>query len=98
MTQAVCFKCGEIKQGAFTDCLHCGSTPVTEDWLFLSLTMTDRYFELATMNQMGVALAEGAPPHLDEKSRQDLLKQLENVHKTLSRRFLGGGASASTMK
>lgn len=53
MTQAVCFKCGEMKHGAFTDCPHCGGRPVTDDELVLSLAMTDHYFDLATMKQMG---------------------------------------------
>ena len=82
MTQAVCFKCGEIKHGAFTDCPHCGERPVSDEDFVISLAMTDHYFDVATMKQMGVAVAEGKPPHLDEKSRQDLLKQLENVRKT----------------
>ena len=70
------FKCGEMKHGAFTDCPHCGGRPVTDDELVLSLAMTDHYFDLATMKQMGASVAVGKPPHLDEKSRQDLLKQL----------------------
>jgi hypothetical protein len=91
MTQAVCFKCGEMKHGAFTDCSCCGARPVTDDDLVISLAMTDHYFDLATMKQMGAAVAEGRPPHLDEKSRQDLLRQLENVRKTSVGRLLGGG-------
>jgi hypothetical protein len=42
--------------------------------------------------------AAGKPPHLDEKSRQDLLKQLENVRKTPVGRLLGGGAPAPEKK
>ncbi len=98
MTQAVCFKCGELKHGAFTDCPHCGARPVTDEDLVISLAMTDHYFDLATMKQMGAAVAEGKPPHLDEKSRQDLLKQLENVRKTPVGRLLGGGAPAPEKK
>ena len=38
MTQAVCFKCGEIKFGAFVACSHCGGAPVSdEDLVLLSL-------------------------------------------------------------
>lgn len=98
MTQAVCFKCGEIKHGAFTECPHCGATPVTDDDLVISLAMTDHYFDLATMKQMGAAVAEGNLPNLDEKSQQELLKQLENVRKTPVGRLLGGGAPAPETK
>lgn len=94
MTQAVCFKCGEMKHGAFSDCPHGGVRPVSDDNFVLSLAMTDHYFDLPTMTQMGAAVKEGRSPHLDEKSRQDLLKQLENVRKTPVGRFIGGGALA----
>ena len=94
MTQAVCFKCGEIKHVAFTDSPHCGERPASDEDFVISLAMTDHYFDLATMKQMGAAVAEGRPPHLDEKSRQDLLTQLENVRKTPVGRFIAGGAPA----
>ena len=71
---------------------------MTDDDFVLSLAMTDHYFDLATMKQMGAAVKEGNPPHLDEKSRQDLLKQLENVRKTPVGRFIGGGAQAPEKK
>jgi hypothetical protein len=51
---------------------------VDED-LILSLAMTDHYFDLATMMQMGEAVKEGKPPHLDEESRKGLLKQLDEI-------------------
>lgn len=98
MTQAVCFKCGEMKLGAFTNCPNCGGRPVTDDELVLSLAMTDHYFGVSTMKQMGAAVAEGKPPHLDEKTRQDLLKQLENVRKTPVGRFLGNGSTVTEKK
>jgi hypothetical protein len=94
MTQAVCVKCGEIKHGAFTNCHHCAARPVTDDELVISLAMTDHYFEATTMKQMGAAVAAGKTPHLDEKTRHDLLKQLENVRKTPVGRLIGGGAPA----
>ena len=53
MTQAVCFKCGEIKFGAFVLCPHCNARPSADEELVLSLAMTDHYFDLATMKQMG---------------------------------------------
>jgi hypothetical protein len=81
MTQAVCFKCGEIKLGAFVLCPYCNARPSADEELILSLAMTDHYFDLATMKQMGASVKDGQPPHLDEKSRQDLLRQLEKFKK-----------------
>ena len=47
------FKCGEIKFGAFVLCPHCNARPSADEELVLSLAMTDHYFDLATMKQMG---------------------------------------------
>lgn len=71
-----------LKLDTFTKCPHCGVRPATNDELVLSLAMTDHYFDLTTMKQIGAAVAEGEPPNLDEKSRQDLSKRLENARKT----------------
>ena len=54
MTQAVCFKCGEIKFGAFVLCPHCNARPSADEELVLSLAMTDHYFDLATMKQIQI--------------------------------------------
>jgi hypothetical protein len=52
------------------------------------LAMTDHYFDLATMKQMGASVKDGKPPRLDEKSRQDLLKQLRQSKKLLNSHFI----------
>ena len=44
MTKAVCFRCGDIKFGAFNPCGACGETPRNDEDLILSLAMTDHYF------------------------------------------------------
>ena len=88
MTQAVCFKCGEIKFGAFVLCPHCNARPSADEELVLSLAMTDHYFDLATMKQMGAAVKDGKPPHLDEKYCQDLMKQLRESKKLLTSHLL----------
>lgn len=49
MTQAVCFKCGAIKFGAFCPCPACNATPEAEDDLVISLAMTDHYFDVKTL-------------------------------------------------
>lgn len=43
MTQAACFKCGEIKHGAFTTCKHCQERPINEADLMVSLALSDHY-------------------------------------------------------
>lgn len=98
MTQAVCFKCGGMKHEPFTDCPRCGGRSVTDDKLLPSLATTNHYLDLATMKKMETSVAEGKPLHLDEKSRQGLLKQLENVQKTPLGRLLGGGGLSPKKK
>jgi hypothetical protein len=78
MTMAVCFECGEIKFGAFCPCSKCSAIPRTEEELALSLAMTDHYFDLATLDQMGAAVREGKPPHLDPQTREDLINTIRS--------------------
>ncbi len=98
MTQAVRFKCGEIKFGAFVPCRCCKARPSADEELILSLAMTDHYFNLATMKQIGAAVKDGKPPHLNEKSRQVLLKQLEEFKKMPMSSFITGKDSIPAKK
>jgi hypothetical protein len=50
------------------------------------------------MKQIGASFTEGKPPRLDEKSRQDLLMQLEVVRKTPVGRFLSSKATVPEKK
>jgi hypothetical protein len=76
MTMAVCFKCGIIKFGAFVPCPECSSFPQTEDDLALSLAMTDHYFDMPTLEQMGAAVRDGKPPHLDPHTHAQIVEQI----------------------
>ena len=76
MTMAVCFKCGVIKFGAFVPCPECSAFPRTEDDLALSLAMTDHYFDMPTLEQMGASVRDGEPPHLDPETHANLVQQM----------------------
>jgi hypothetical protein len=78
MTMAVCFKCGVIKFGAFVSCPECAGFPQTEDDLALSLAMTDHYFDMPTLAQMGAAVRDGKPPHLDPDTHAQLIQQIRS--------------------
>ena len=73
MTQAVCFKCGDIKWGAFSNCENCGARPKSDDDLMLSLAFTDHYFELAKLQQFGRDVAAGRSLQLDPSTKEKLL-------------------------
>jgi hypothetical protein len=78
MTMAVCFKCGVIKFGAFVPCPECAAFPQSEDDLALSLAMTDHYFDMPTLEQMGASVRDGKPPHLDPESHAQLVQQIRS--------------------
>lgn len=79
MTTAVCFSCGELKFGAFNPCGKCGVWPASEDDFVMSLAMTDHYLDEPTLRKIGADIAAGKPVHLDEESRQNLLKSLRSL-------------------
>lgn len=74
MTFAVCFKCGHLKFGAFLPCDDCSALPQNEEEVALSLAMTDHYFDLETLKQIGTSIAHGKPPHLDEQTHAQMLE------------------------
>jgi hypothetical protein len=73
MTMAVCFKCGEIKFGAFCPCSKCASAPRSEDDLALSLAMTDHYFDMPALEQMGKRIKSGEGVSLHPETYQQLI-------------------------
>src|SRR5262245_35907353 len=79
MTMAVCFKCGDIKFGAFVPCPKCAGMPQTEDELALSLAMTDHYFDMPTLEQMGASVREGKPPHLGPETHAQLIEMIRGM-------------------
>jgi hypothetical protein len=79
MTTAVCFKCGAIKFGAFVPCPECGGFPRNEDELALSLAMTDHYFDMPTLDQMGASVRDGTPPHLDPQTHAQLVAEMRST-------------------
>src|SRR4051812_33408314 len=95
MTMAVCFQCGVIKFGAFVPCPKCSGCPQTEDDLALSLAMTDHYFDMPTLEQMGAAVRDGKPPHLDPESHARLVQDIREsgMLTKLQGMFAGTGAT-----
>ena len=90
MTQAVCFKCGAMKFGAFVSCTACNEEPKTDDELISSLSMTDHYFDMPTLQAIAAKVREGDPPSLDDASKKILLKDLNEFRKTPAGRMMLG--------
>jgi TPR repeat protein len=79
MTQAVCFKCGEIKWGAFNRCGQCQAIPRTDDDLMSSLAFTDHYFEPDELQQIGRDVESGRTPQLPYAWREKLAPAIQEA-------------------
>jgi hypothetical protein len=63
MTVAVCIRCGTIKIGAFSTCEQCSFTPDYENDTKeqkLCLFLTDHFYSVEELEEIGKAIAEGA--------------------------------------
>ena len=74
MTQAVCFKCGELKLGSFCRCNICQSVPRTDEELVLSLAMSDHYFDLEVLEQMSDVIKSGQQINLSKDTREEMFE------------------------
>jgi hypothetical protein len=97
MTQALCLKCGTFKDGAFNACESCGFSPVDDQDLAYSLALTDHYFALETLREIGRAIPDRGRPSLPPEQEQELLATVRNPH---LQRILGIAAArqAATKK
>jgi hypothetical protein len=86
MTQAVCFKCGEIKLGSFTECKKCGAQPSSDDELMLSVALSDHYFDLEKLQEVGQQIKRGILPELSEQTRSKLLPELQEAKRMIDER------------
>ena len=79
MTEAVCFKCGALKWGAFTNCKNCGARPTSDDDLMLSLACTDHFFDHRKLEQIGRDIRAGQAPQLDPATRETLIPEIREA-------------------
>jgi hypothetical protein len=79
MTQAVCFRCGEIKWGAFGNCNSCGARPESDDDLMTSLAFTDHYCDQSKLQQIGRDIKAGKRPQLSDAQKESLLPAIREI-------------------
>jgi hypothetical protein len=65
-----------MKFGAFVSCAACNEEPKTDEELIISLSMTDHFFDITTLEEIAAKVREGDPPSLDDESRMILLENL----------------------
>ena len=78
MTMAVCFNCGEIKFGAFVDCDKCNAKPTTDDDRAVSLMLTDRFFQMDTLHEIGKSIKNGEKFVLAEEEKKMYFEALND--------------------
>jgi len=102
MTEAVCFKCGALKWGAFTNCKNCGARPTSDDDLMVSLACTDHYFDHSKLEQIGRDIRAGHAVQLDPATREKLIpeireaKVLLGIHRTAKQQAPSGRPVSKT--
>jgi hypothetical protein len=82
MTAAICFKCGEMKFGAWCPCPKCGALPESDDDLALSFAMSDHHFDTDALRQLGRCVAEGKPPALSADDKAAIIEMMRKGQTT----------------
>jgi hypothetical protein len=97
MTVALCVKCGAFKHGAFNTCDSCRFRPVDDYDVAYSLALTDHYFALETLREIGAALPKRGRPSLPPEQEKQMLATIRdpNLRRILG---LGGTGPAATKK
>ena len=98
MTWALCFKCGDIKHGAFSRCERCDTLPRSDDELMRSLAFSDHYFSAATLGQIGQSIKEGRVPELPKEIRNKLRPAVAEAKRIMGIANHGSRPKASTQK
>ena len=76
MTDAVCFKCGNRKNGAWIACPECGAGPTNEDDAVISLALTDHYQDEIGLGSYALQIMSGQPLRLAPEAKAQLLSQM----------------------
>lgn len=73
VTVAVCFNCGAMKFGAYTQCAECNKRPATEDDFAWSLGCSDQYLPVHDLEAISRDMRNGVRPQLSPKSLAALM-------------------------
>lgn len=81
MTQAVCFNYGELKFGSFTECENCHRTPENDDDMAFSMALSDHYFSLEQLNEIGNKIKNGENVKLNDADKQRFISEMKDARK-----------------
>ena len=106
MTQAVCIHCGSMKLGAVNSCNSCGFQPSSDDEIIRSVAMSDHYFKIDILENMGQIIRSGQEVTIEEDFYRKLqagLRKLQgkptlgNEKKSFWSRLFGGSKNKETI-
>ena len=86
MTQAICFNCGEIKFGSFTECGECCLTPVSGDEV-ISFLLTDHFYEIDELKKLSNRIKNGAERDISEEVKQQVISDIKDARDRLESKF-----------
>jgi hypothetical protein len=93
MTVAACVRCGAFKHGAFNACNGCGFRPTDDYDMAYSLAVTDHYFALETLREIGAAIPRHGRPSLPPEQEEQMLAAVRDPS---LQRILGLGDTGMT--
>lgn len=88
MTQAICFKCGATKHGAFTLCKSCQTRPLSEDDLIKSLALTDHHLSKFSLDQAGKLIQDSQLLEFEPEQLEILRSEVKSFLETPMGRML----------
>ncbi|MCE7506960.1 hypothetical protein LZG75_12045 [Polynucleobacter sp. IMCC30063] len=98
MTQAICFKCGEGKFGAFTLCKACHTRPQSEDDLVKSLGLSDHHNSPSELTKLSLALKNGSSIQFEPNQKELLINEVHAFLQTPIGKMLTGQTVVTQQK
>jgi hypothetical protein len=78
LTIAVCIKCGKTKFGAFSNCERCGQSPASAKELAVSLLLSDHYYPIKELKEIGIEIAKtGCLPVFSERRQTEIMSTMK---------------------
>src|SRR5690606_30635247 len=75
MTQAECLNCDELKFGSFTDGEICHRIPENDEDKAFSIALSDHYFSLEQLNEIGNKIKNGENVKLNDADKQRFMSK-----------------------
>lgn len=79
MTKAICWRCGNLKHGAFNPCPSCGLEPLDDEDILISLYLTDHFQSDEDLQDFVGRIRSGQLIHIPPDMRVEMFPMLLEV-------------------